>query len=121
MQLYVWCGVVALICFTLIAIISLPPIRSRCYEFFLISHIVLVALGMVFLLLHRLEYWPYYVVGMLLWSLDRLTRFLRLVVLNKMWRFMYGTVLQDNVARVESMSQGALLKVTMKRDVSVFL
>lgn len=115
--MYVAAGCVALTCFTLIVIISWRPVRTRCYEFFLVSHIVLVALGLVFLLLHRLEYWPYIAVGMLLWSLDRFLRLFRLFVLNKLWRSFYGTCLQDNVAHVEMLSNGALLRVTMKRKV----
>lgn len=117
LQLYVAAGCVAFTCFTLIIIISWRPVRTRFYEFFLVSHIVLVAFGLVFLLLHRMEYWPFFAAGITLWSFDRVVRFFRLVLLNKLWRTFYGTCFQENVARFEALSNGALLRVTMKRQV----
>ena len=45
-------GVVAMISFTLAAILSIRPIRNMAYEFFLIAHITLVAMYLIFGLFH---------------------------------------------------------------------
>ncbi|KAG8745535.1 hypothetical protein FRC10_007713, partial [Ceratobasidium sp. 414] len=45
-------GVVAMTSFTLAALLSLRPIRNMAYEFFLVCHIVLVAMYLIFGLLH---------------------------------------------------------------------
>ncbi|KAG9118763.1 hypothetical protein FRC07_006558, partial [Ceratobasidium sp. 392] len=78
-------GVVAVVAFTLATLLSFRPIRNMAYEFFLVCHIVLVAMYLIFGLFHvpevKFRFWP----ALAIWALDRALRALRLVVLNKLW------------------------------------
>jgi predicted ferric reductase len=45
-------GVVSMAAFSLAALLSVRPIRNMAYEAFLVSHIILVAMYLIFGLLH---------------------------------------------------------------------
>jgi predicted ferric reductase len=90
-SLYVWeiCtdvqGFTGLLAFTLLNITSLRYVRQKIYEFFLITHIFLVALTLAAFIMHwrAVDKWIYPGIG--LWAADRLFRILRLFILNKLW------------------------------------
>ncbi|KAG5219913.1 FAD-binding domain-containing protein [Salix suchowensis] len=64
-------GAIALVAFTVATFISFRPIRNAAFEFFLISHIVLVAFGAYF--------WS----GLVVWAADRVLRFCRILWNNR--------------------------------------
>ncbi|KAF7296046.1 Ferric/cupric reductase transmembrane component 1 [Mycena kentingensis (nom. inval.)] len=70
--------------FTILAFISIRPIRVRTYEFFMYSHTALGVLGMAGSYIHCQEFeygyliWP----AMFLWGLDRVIRLLRITLVN---------------------------------------
>ncbi|WWC63559.1 uncharacterized protein I303_106163 [Kwoniella dejecticola CBS 10117] len=70
---------------TLLSLLSLPYFRRKLFEFFLVMHIVLVALMLAAFVMHwrAMDVWIY--PGAALWAADRLLRVLRLVILNKLW------------------------------------
>lgn len=78
-------GAVGLAAFTLAAILSLRPIRNAFFEFFLISHIVLIGIFLIAGFLHTRhpgfgEYlWP----ALVVWAFDRVLRGARLVWNNR--------------------------------------
>ncbi|KAK8854583.1 hypothetical protein IAR55_003322 [Kwoniella newhampshirensis] len=78
-------GCTGMLSITLLALISLPVFRRKMFEFFLVMHIVLVALMLAAFVMHwrAMDVWIYPGVG--LWAADRLLRVARLVVLNKLW------------------------------------
>ncbi|TDL29709.1 hypothetical protein BD410DRAFT_833972 [Rickenella mellea] len=81
-------GVVGLAAFTLAAILSIRPIRHAAFEFFLVTHIILIAIFLVGGYMHAKapgfgDYiWP----ALLVWGLDRFLRFTYLLWNNRVWR-----------------------------------
>lgn len=78
-------GTIGIIAYTGLYASSIPWIRRRLYEFFLVAHVLLAAVGLAATILHwratAVWLWP----GIGLWAADRLARILRLVILNKLW------------------------------------
>ncbi|WWC71328.1 uncharacterized protein I206_105282 [Kwoniella pini CBS 10737] len=70
---------------TLLSVLSLPYFRRKLFEFFLVMHIVLVALMLAAFVMHwrAMDVWIY--PGAALWAADRIIRVLRLILLNKLW------------------------------------
>ncbi|KZF21331.1 hypothetical protein L228DRAFT_170648 [Xylona heveae TC161] len=97
-KLYWQMGVVAVVCFGLLMGFSLLPLRQKCYEFFLVSHIVLALISLVALFYHVAifdgEYDPYLWSCVAVWCLDRFLRLARVVIIN-----FKALVLQDSPAR----------------------
>lgn len=79
-------GTIGTIAMTLIAIQSLSPIRHAFYETFLNVHIILAFVAIIGTLAHcniaKLPQLPIIVAVLVLWLLERLARFTRLVYLN---------------------------------------
>ncbi|EJD48535.1 hypothetical protein AURDEDRAFT_162494 [Auricularia subglabra TFB-10046 SS5] len=81
-------GAVGLSALTLTTILSIKPVRAMMYEFFLVSHIFLVAIFMVAGYyhaekIHETGYWVW--AGMILWALDRVFRLARTVWTTRPW------------------------------------
>ncbi|KAH8118598.1 ferric reductase NAD binding domain-containing protein [Phellopilus nigrolimitatus] len=80
-------GVAGLTAFTLATILSIRPIRIRFFEFFLISHIILICIFLVGGFIHAKNpgfgnyIWP----ALLVWGVDRSLRLGRLVWNNRIW------------------------------------
>ncbi|KAF7789296.1 hypothetical protein EIP86_000240 [Pleurotus ostreatoroseus] len=76
-------GLVAGILQTIITFISIAPIRKRFYEFFFLTHVVLVFVTLVLSHLHCADpgyayyIWPCWII----WGLDRVSRWLRYAIL----------------------------------------
>ncbi|KAG8692592.1 hypothetical protein FRC09_011094, partial [Ceratobasidium sp. 395] len=108
-------GVVAMVSFTLAAILSLRPIRNMAYEFFLVCHIVLVAMYLIFGLFHvpevKFRFWP----ALAIWALDRTLRALRLIVLNKLWLNIFPMGKTIDEATIERVSSDTV-RLTVRRD-----
>ncbi|QRV87582.1 Ferric reductase like transmembrane component [Ceratobasidium sp. AG-Ba] len=109
-------GVVAMTAFTLATLLSLRPIRNMAYEVFLICHIILVAMYLIFGLFHvpevKYRFWP----ALAIWALDRALRALRLIILNKLWLsiFPLGHVVEEAI--VEQVSSDTV-RLTVRRDI----
>ncbi|KAJ3540668.1 hypothetical protein NM688_g6196 [Phlebia brevispora] len=77
-------GVVAGVIQTVMTIISIAPIRKRFYEFFFITHVILVFVFLVTTYLHCASpgfgyyIWPCW----LIWGIDRVCRWLRYIILS---------------------------------------
>ncbi|KAI5119903.1 hypothetical protein M0805_003707 [Coniferiporia weirii] len=80
-------GVVGLTAFTLATVISIRPIRIKFFEFFLISHIILIAIFIISGFIHANSrglgsyIWP----ALLVWGLDRFLRLGRVIWNNRVW------------------------------------
>ncbi|WVQ79682.1 hypothetical protein IAT38_001782 [Cryptococcus sp. DSM 104549] len=78
-------GFTGIFSITLLALISLPWFRRRMFEFFLVMHIVLVALMLAAFVMHwrAMDVWIYPGVG--LWAADRILRVVRMVYYNHLY------------------------------------
>ncbi|KAF9498476.1 hypothetical protein BDN71DRAFT_1385581 [Pleurotus eryngii] len=78
-------GAIALVAFTVAAFISFRPIRNAAFEFFLISHIVLVAIFVICGYFHAREegFGAYFWSGLVVWAADRVLRFCRILWNNR--------------------------------------
>lgn len=79
-------GVVALVCFALLLVFSLPVLRYRFYNAFLLAHIVLAVVAFVGAWYH-LESWlrtfsAYLWPVVAVWAFERLARFLRVLAIS---------------------------------------
>ncbi|KAF9016423.1 hypothetical protein BDZ89DRAFT_1075648 [Hymenopellis radicata] len=77
-------GLMALVAFSVLIVISLRPIRARAYELFFYSHFVLVLMFLIGAYFHTKPYAfnPYIYSTFIIWGLDRVIRLIRLVVFN---------------------------------------
>ncbi|KAG8900118.1 hypothetical protein FRB99_006251, partial [Tulasnella sp. 403] len=75
-------GMVAYIALTLLTLFSAGPLRTRFYEFFYISHIILVPTTLVFSALHFPPIWWWCWAPLFLWILERSYRMLHFLYLN---------------------------------------
>ncbi|EGN94560.1 hypothetical protein SERLA73DRAFT_62268 [Serpula lacrymans var. lacrymans S7.3] len=97
---YVWlqCGLMALIAFSLLCVISIRPIRSAAYELFFYAHLTLVLIFLLGAYFHTKgahgSYWVW--PSFVFWALDRFVRVCRLVVFNHSYfGFKSGTGTMD--------------------------
>ncbi|KAH9850710.1 ferric reductase NAD binding domain-containing protein [Lenzites betulinus] len=106
-------GAVGLAAFTLATIFSVRFIRNAFFEFFLISHIVLVGIFIVGGYLHAREvnYGDYFWPALVVWAFDRVLRVARLLWNN---RGKGGTDHQYGTATVELVSADTI-RLTLKR------
>lgn len=72
--------------FTLALILSIRPIRSRFYETFLLSHLLLIAGSLLSLYYHQTEINHWIKAGVALWAMDRGVRMIKWIMINKMWQ-----------------------------------
>ncbi|KAG1804034.1 ferric reductase NAD binding domain-containing protein [Suillus subaureus] len=83
-QQWLICGLIAMIAFTILCIVSLRPIRAQAYELFFYVHFAMVLIFLIGAYVHTqnfaFAFWIY--PCFVIWGLDRLIRFLRLVVFN---------------------------------------
>ncbi|KAF4619569.1 hypothetical protein D9613_005357 [Agrocybe pediades] len=107
-------GAVGLASLTIAVILSLQPIRHVAFEFFLVTHIVLVFIYIVAGYYHAREQhmgfyiWP----ALLIWGFDRALRLGRLVWNNKMW-----SPAHPGDALVELLSEDTI-RLTLRRRIS---
>ncbi|KAL5487797.1 FRP1_3 [Sanghuangporus weigelae] len=80
-------GVAGLAAFSLATVLSVRPIRIKLFEFFLVSHIVLIFIFILGGLIHAgsREFGDYFWPAFLVWGLDRVLRLGRLIWNNRIW------------------------------------
>ncbi|PWN53210.1 hypothetical protein IE53DRAFT_384319 [Violaceomyces palustris] len=78
-QRFAFWGVGALLALALTIFGASKPLRTKYYELFAYSHIVLFSIFLGCLWLHRPETSPYIYGGLALWGLDRITRAMRII------------------------------------------
>ncbi|KAG9087759.1 hypothetical protein FRC06_002376 [Ceratobasidium sp. 370] len=85
------------------------------YEFFLVCHVVLVAMYLIFGIFHvpevKFRFWP----ALAIWGLDRTLRALRLIVLNKLWLNIFPMGKTINNATIERVSHDTV-RLTVRRN-----
>ncbi|RDB22637.1 putative ferric reductase transmembrane component [Hypsizygus marmoreus] len=80
-------GAVGLTAFSLATVLAIRPIRHMAFEFFLVSHVVLIAIFLICGYFHAREQdlgiyiWP----AMVLWASDRVSRLARILWNNRLW------------------------------------
>lgn len=108
-------GVVSMVAFTLATLLSFRPIRNMAREAFLVIHIVLVAMYLIFGLFHapkvKYRFWP----ALAIWALDRLLRCMRLIVLNRLWMSIFPGKSRLEDATLERVSSDTV-RLTVRRD-----
>ncbi|CAE6425501.1 unnamed protein product, partial [Rhizoctonia solani] len=108
-------GVVSMAAFSLGVLLSVRPIRNMAYEAFLISHIILVAMYLIFGLFHvpevKYRFWP----ALAIWALDRLLRVLRTIILNKLWIYIFPIGKRFDDATLERVSSDTV-RLTVRRS-----
>ncbi|THH33660.1 hypothetical protein EUX98_g541 [Antrodiella citrinella] len=111
--IWMQCGAVGLTAFTLAAILSVRPIRKAFFEIFLVGHIILVALFLLFGYLHARGpgYGNYIWPALVLWAFDRVLRLTRLLLNN---RFRWTKNQHESTATVELLSQDTV-RLTLRR------
>ncbi|KAI0347380.1 hypothetical protein BDW22DRAFT_1404940 [Trametopsis cervina] len=92
-------GAVGLVAFTLATIFSIRPIRNAFFEFFLITHIILIGFGTYI--------WP----ALVIWAFDRVLRGTRLLWNN---RFRAGGDHHEAKATIELLSHDTI-RLTLRR------
>ncbi|EIW75479.1 iron reductase [Coniophora puteana RWD-64-598 SS2] len=108
-------GITALTALTVLTVISLRPLRSRFYEFFFYSHMLLVFIFLLGGFFHVKAQHGYYWIwpAFIFWGLDRVVRFARLVIFNHSYfGFKSGSGTMDATAELIS---DTLVRVRMKR------
>ncbi|KAG8967144.1 hypothetical protein FRC03_010617 [Tulasnella sp. 419] len=78
-------GIIGFVAMTLLTILSAGPIRTRYYEVFYISHVILVPITLVFSALHFPVIWGWCWAPLALWIAERLYRFFNFCLLNGIW------------------------------------
>ncbi|PCH37152.1 iron reductase [Wolfiporia cocos MD-104 SS10] len=80
-------GLLAMVAFTILCIVSLRPIRSNAYEIFFVMHFLMVLILLLGAYFHtREEKMGYYIwPSFLVWALDRFIRVVRVVVFNHLY------------------------------------
>ncbi|KAI0774396.1 ferric reductase NAD binding domain-containing protein [Fomes fomentarius] len=109
-------GVVGLTAFTLATILSVRFIRNAFFEFFLLSHILLVGIFIIGGYLHarEVEYGYYFWPALVVWAFDRVLRTARLIWTN---RGKGGTVHEHGSAIVELVSSDTI-RLTLRRKMN---
>ncbi|KAI0265185.1 ferric reductase NAD binding domain-containing protein [Gloeopeniophorella convolvens] len=110
---YIQWGLAGLIAFTMATVLSIRPIRTLAFEFFLVSHIFLIAIFLIGAVIHtrKVEFDDYVWPALVLWAFDRFLRFARLIWNSSLWR----GVSQDHAkATVELLSEDTV-RLTLKR------
>ncbi|KAG1856371.1 hypothetical protein DFJ58DRAFT_879597 [Suillus subalutaceus] len=83
-QQWLVCGLTSMVAFTILCIVSLRPIRAQTYELFFYVHFAMALIFLIGAYVHTqnfaVAFWIYPCFA--IWGLDRLIRFLRLVVFN---------------------------------------
>ncbi|WVQ76889.1 hypothetical protein IAR50_006563 [Cryptococcus sp. DSM 104548] len=84
---YLLWGIAALTGFTMLWLTSFRFIRRMAWEFFILSHIIFSLLYLIGAYFHweRLNYWVW--PALLIWALDRLLRFVKVLYINKISPF----------------------------------
>ncbi|KZT06675.1 iron reductase [Laetiporus sulphureus 93-53] len=80
-------GMTAMVAFSILIVFSIRPVRDKAYEFFFITHFLMV---FIFLLGGYFHAWKerkgsYIWPSFLIWGLDRFIRFMRMVVFNHLY------------------------------------
>lgn len=87
------CGAAAYLFMCLVMVLSLRPIRKKGYEFFYISHVVLVILTLACSALHHPVLWWWIAAAAGLWALERIFRVVRLARINGVGKSKAGRML----------------------------
>ncbi|KLO19817.1 hypothetical protein SCHPADRAFT_817568 [Schizopora paradoxa] len=107
------CGVVGLAAFTIATILSLRIIRVRFFEFFFVTHLILIAIFLICGFIHAKDpgfgnyIWP----ALFVWGLERGVRSLKLVWNNRVWS---RSDKQSRVATVEHLTSDTV-RLTLRR------
>ncbi|KAJ3815726.1 ferric reductase NAD binding domain-containing protein [Lentinula lateritia] len=115
-QTWLRCGILAASSLTSLCIISVRPVRSRAYEFFFYTHLVLVLLFLVGAYRHSEEFsyqtyvWPSFVI----WGVDRIVRVFRLVVFNHSY-FGFGSGAGTALDATTELLTPKCVRLTLKR------
>ncbi|KAK7695500.1 hypothetical protein QCA50_000136 [Cerrena zonata] len=107
------CGAVGLVAFTLATILSIRPIRNAFFEFFLVSHIILIAIFLVTGYIHARDpgYGDYIWSALVVWAFDRVLRASRLLWNNLVGR---SSERHHSTATVELLSEDTI-RLTLRR------
>ncbi|KAH7105303.1 ferric reductase NAD binding domain-containing protein [Auriculariales sp. MPI-PUGE-AT-0066] len=107
-------AVVSLICFTLTFFLSLPWVRKYCYEFFIVTHCILICGYMVggWIHAHHYEKGYWFWSGLALWALDRVVRLIRVI-----WIARPGNKEIAREARIELISEDTV-RLSMLRPIT---
>ncbi|KAJ7266988.1 ferric reductase NAD binding domain-containing protein [Mycena haematopus] len=111
------CGILAISSLTLLCLFSVKPLRSRAYEFFLISHffMALIFLGAAYYHANNTGLGYYIWPSLLVWGLDRFLRFIRIFVVNGGYLTLLNTKTSSSLrAKIEVISP-QFLRVTVRR------
>ncbi|WRT68183.1 uncharacterized protein IL334_005158 [Kwoniella shivajii] len=118
-RMYWATGIFALICFCLMVVLSIKPIRTRWYELFLIVHIALALCSLVLLYFHLTHmkgaFNPYIWACAAVWCLDRVIRVLRVVVLT----FKALSKRGKNTLAVMSNSDSGLIRLSITTSIRI--
>ncbi|KAJ3896621.1 ferric reductase NAD binding domain-containing protein [Lentinula edodes] len=115
-QTWLRCGILAASSLTSLCIISVRPVRSRAYEIFFYTHLVLVLLFLVGAYRHSEEFsyqtyvWPSFVI----WGVDRIVRVFRLVVFNHSY-FGFGSGAGTALDATTELLTPKCVRLTLKR------
>ncbi|KAG9241721.1 ferric reductase like transmembrane component-domain-containing protein [Calycina marina] len=108
---FYWWGIIGTIALCLIVAFAVLPLRTRLYEFFLLTHIALVILALVACWYHLVPHFGYaygYQVWLYIcfafWSADRLARFTRVLYYNR---------LGNATADVQTIPGSSIMQVTI--------
>ncbi|KAF8076261.1 FAD-binding domain-containing protein [Lyophyllum atratum] len=106
-------GATALAAFTLATVLALRPVRHYAFEFFLVCHIVLIAIFLICGYFHAREQdcgfyiWP----ALMLWALDRVLRLARVLYNNRVWTRANP---EHSLATVELLAEDTI-RLTLRR------
>ncbi|CAL1701427.1 unnamed protein product [Somion occarium] len=108
------CGATGLAAFTLAKILSIRPIRNAFFEFFLVSHIILIAIFLVAGYVHARDpgYGDYIWPALVVWAFDRVLRLARLLWNNRVGR---SSEQHHSTATVELLSEDTV-RLTLRRQ-----
>ncbi|KIJ94088.1 hypothetical protein K443DRAFT_111053 [Laccaria amethystina LaAM-08-1] len=111
-------GALSLVALTLATILSIRPIRNIAFEFFLISHIVLIMIFLIAGYNHaQIGYYGSYIwPALFVWGLDRFIRLARVIWNNGTFRRKRDP--SQSLATVELLSEDTILMSLKRRDFS---
>ncbi|EJU06370.1 hypothetical protein DACRYDRAFT_13052 [Dacryopinax primogenitus] len=113
----IW-GIAALVAFFLSFLVSFRIVRRICYEFFLVSHIVLICFFLAGCIMHYRAgaYWIY--PSFALWGTDRIVRLFRMFLLNRLWLSVLSSSSRHYTQATVQVLSEETVKIRMRRKMS---
>ncbi|KAL0948175.1 hypothetical protein HGRIS_010786 [Hohenbuehelia grisea] len=114
-ETWLWTGVLGGVAFAVLCLVSIRPVRAQAYELFFYMHFALVLMFLIGSYYHAAyrHFDPYVIACFIIWGLDRVIRFIRVVIFNHSYfGFKRGSGTLD--ASTELLSDN-LVRVTMRR------